>query len=186
MRVPWVDGRQVAERSHRGDPGQPERDRLLARGVGRGSVLFDAAFHGSTGGLKLNKPVVGIGIDRVTGGYWLVASDGGVFAFDAPFDGSAAKFTSMSRSWGSVAGFGRERLSTGGRDGGVFDFDAPFYGSTGGVHSQAGLRRYERQLLRRVLVRGLRRRSVHLQPTEKDAVLRFRSVRALEATDLTS
>ena len=26
--------------------------------------------------------------DRATGGYWLVASDGGVFAFGAPFEGS--------------------------------------------------------------------------------------------------
>jgi hypothetical protein len=26
--------------------------------------------------------------DPATGGYWLVGSDGGVFAFDAPFDGS--------------------------------------------------------------------------------------------------
>jgi hypothetical protein len=26
--------------------------------------------------------------DPATGGYWLVASDGGVFAFDAPFEGS--------------------------------------------------------------------------------------------------
>jgi hypothetical protein len=28
--------------------------------------------------------------DRATGGYWLVASDGGVFTFNAPFYGSAA------------------------------------------------------------------------------------------------
>jgi hypothetical protein len=28
-------------------------------------------------------------IDPATGGYWLVGSDGGIFAFDAPFFGAA-------------------------------------------------------------------------------------------------
>ena len=36
------------------------------------------------GGVKLNKPMVGMAADPATGGYWTVASDGGVFAFDAP------------------------------------------------------------------------------------------------------
>jgi hypothetical protein len=49
----------------------------------------DAAFHGSTGGLSLNKPIVGMSIDPATGGYWLVGSDGGIFAFGAPFFGAA-------------------------------------------------------------------------------------------------
>jgi hypothetical protein len=26
--------------------------------------------------------------DPATGGYWLVASDGGIFSFNAPYDGS--------------------------------------------------------------------------------------------------
>jgi hypothetical protein len=47
-----------------------------------------AAFHGSTGRLRLNAPVVGMAPDAGTGGYWLVGSDGGIFAFDAPFDGA--------------------------------------------------------------------------------------------------
>ena len=34
-------------------------------------------------------PVVGMAVDPATGGYWLVASDGGIFSFgDAPFLGS--------------------------------------------------------------------------------------------------
>jgi hypothetical protein len=49
----------------------------------------DAAFHGSTGSVVLNKPIVGMGVDTQTGGYWLAASDGGLFNFDAPFLGSA-------------------------------------------------------------------------------------------------
>lgn len=48
----------------------------------------DAAFHGSTGGIKLNEPIVAMAADPATGGYWLVAADGGVFSFGAPFDGA--------------------------------------------------------------------------------------------------
>ena len=44
---------------------------------------------GSLGGTHLNAPVVGIAPTRDDKGYWLVASDGGVFAFgDAAFHGS--------------------------------------------------------------------------------------------------
>ena len=47
-----------------------------------------ATCYGSLTGVKLNQPIVGMAVDRATGGYWLVASDGGVFAFNAPFLGS--------------------------------------------------------------------------------------------------
>jgi len=51
----------------------------------------DAVFHGSTGGITLNKPIVGMAATADGGGYWLVAAEGGVFAFgDAPFLGSGA------------------------------------------------------------------------------------------------
>lgn len=36
----------------------------------------------------LNKPVVGMAVNSETGGYYLVASEGGIFAFNAPFLGS--------------------------------------------------------------------------------------------------
>ena len=43
----------------------------------------------STGGMRLNRPVVGMAATATGRGYWLVASDGGVFAFgDAAFAGS--------------------------------------------------------------------------------------------------
>jgi ribosomal protein L24E len=49
----------------------------------------DATFLGSTGNLKLAKPVVGMARARLGDGYWLVASDGGVFSFgSAGFHGS--------------------------------------------------------------------------------------------------
>jgi hypothetical protein len=45
---------------------------------------------GSTGSIALNKPIVGMA--SVTNGYYLVASDGGIFAFPStngpPFLGS--------------------------------------------------------------------------------------------------
>ena len=47
-----------------------------------------APFRGSMGGSPLSSPVLGMASDRSTGGYWLVASDGGVFSFGAPFLGA--------------------------------------------------------------------------------------------------
>lgn len=48
-------------------------------------------FHGSTGNIALNKPIVGGATDVSDyDGYWIVASDGGVFAFNAEFHGSLA------------------------------------------------------------------------------------------------
>ena len=49
----------------------------------------DARFFGSTGALRLTRPIVGMAATPSGHGYWLVASDGGVFAFgNAPFVGS--------------------------------------------------------------------------------------------------
>src|SRR6202044_953105 len=49
----------------------------------------DAAFHGSMGGQRLNKPIVGMASTPDGGGYWLGGSDGGIFSFrGAPYFGS--------------------------------------------------------------------------------------------------
>jgi hypothetical protein len=48
-----------------------------------------APFFGSTGSLRLARPIVGMAATASGSGYWLVASDGGLFAFGAaPFYGS--------------------------------------------------------------------------------------------------
>ena len=53
-----------------------------------------AQFYGSTGSMRLNKPVVGMAATPDGNGYWLVASDGGVFAYgDAGFYGSTGSIT---------------------------------------------------------------------------------------------
>ena len=60
--------------------------------VGSDGGIFtfgSSQFYGSTGNLKLQRPVVGISPTADRNGYWLVASDGGVFAYgDAGFVGS--------------------------------------------------------------------------------------------------
>jgi N-acetylmuramoyl-L-alanine amidase len=79
-------------------------------------------------------PMVGMASDQATGGYWLVASDGGVFSFNAPFYGSAGAIPLVRPVVGAAStpdGGGYWLVAS---DGGVFSFgDARFYGSTGGI-----------------------------------------------------
>ena len=93
-----------------------------------------AGFYGSTGSMRLNKPVVGMAQTPDHRGYWLVASDGGVFSFgDAGFYGSTGSMILNKPIIGmisSVDGHGYWLIAS---DGGVFAFgDVPFYGSAGG------------------------------------------------------
>ena len=54
-----------------------------------GVMAFGAPDYGSMGGTRLNKPIVGMAATPGGHGYWLVASDGGVFSFgSARFYGS--------------------------------------------------------------------------------------------------
>jgi hypothetical protein len=55
-----------------------------------GIFAFNLPFSGSEGGTHLNQPIVGMAAYG-TSGYWMVASDGGIFTFGgAGFYGSGA------------------------------------------------------------------------------------------------
>ena len=109
------------------------RLRLLAGGRRRRGVLLRRALLRLHGGTHLNQPIVGLGVDRATGGYWLVAADGGVFSYDAPFLGS----TGAQHLNQPVVGIMPTSDGTGYRlvaaDGGVFSFGRPFLGSAGSI-----------------------------------------------------
>ena len=124
------------------------------------SVLMEASsplarpFYGSMGGTVLQRPVVGIVPTKDDGGYWLDASDGGVFSFgDTSF-------------YGSIPGLGLHPAGSGlpnslnapivgmvpsnddggyfmvASDGGVFAFgDAKFEGSCPGIGGCSGASR---------------------------------------------
>ncbi len=95
-----------------------------------------AHYYGSTGGIHLNRPIVGMAPTPTGHGYWLVASDGGIFTFgDAKFHGSTGGIH-LNRP---IVGMAPTRSGRGywlvASDGGIFTFgDAKFHGSTGGLH----------------------------------------------------
>ena len=82
---------------------QPQLRRgLPVRGFRRGCLqLRRRRFSGSAGGTPLNAPVVGMADTPSSNGYWLVATDGGIFSYgDAQFYGSTGGIGSTNRSWG--------------------------------------------------------------------------------------
>lgn len=80
-------------------------------------------------GRSLNQPVVGMAADDATGGYWLVASDGGIFAFHATFFGSTGTLTLNQPIVGMEAASSGSGYRFVAADGGVFSFHLPFKGS---------------------------------------------------------
>jgi hypothetical protein len=122
--------------------------------VGSDGGIFSfgtAAFHGSMGGMWLQRPVVGITPTITRGGYWLVASDGGIFSFgDSTFYGSIPGLGLHPAGSGqpnslnapivgmvpTVTRHGYFMVAT---DGGVFAFgDARYEGSCPGIGGCAG------------------------------------------------
>jgi hypothetical protein len=95
----------------------------------------DADFYGSTGGMTLNKPIVGMASTPDGQGYWLVASDGGIFAVgDADFYGSTGGMTLNKPIVGMATTPDGQGYWLVASDGGIFAVgDADFYGSTGGM-----------------------------------------------------
>jgi hypothetical protein len=94
--------------------------------------LGSPAFYG----IHLSRPVVGMAATPTGRGYWLVASDGGIFSFgDASFYGSTGAIHLNQPIVGMAStptGRGYWLVAS---DGGIFSFgDAAFYGSTGAIH----------------------------------------------------
>jgi hypothetical protein len=111
------------------------RGLYLVSSTGKVYVLLgDGTFAGDASGLALNAPVIGMAIDPQTSGYWLLAKDGGVFSFNAPFYGSTGNIRLNQPVVGMTAtrdGGGYWFVAS---DGGIFSFgNANFYGSTGSL-----------------------------------------------------
>jgi hypothetical protein len=95
----------------------------------------DAGNFGPAGGLTLNAPPVGMAPTHDGQGYWIVASDGGIFNYgNAGFLGSAGALPLNKPIVGMAAtpdGGGYWLVAS---DGGIFSYgDAQFYGSTGSI-----------------------------------------------------
>jgi hypothetical protein len=87
-------------------------------------------------GMKLAKPIVGMAATPDGLGYWLVATDGGVFSYgDAEFYGSTGAIhlnQPIVDMEATPDGLGYWLVAS---DGGVFSYgDAEFFGSTGAIH----------------------------------------------------
>ncbi|HEY1651734.1 MAG TPA: fibronectin type III domain-containing protein [Acidimicrobiales bacterium] len=132
-------------------PPAPQHGYWLVGSDGGIFTFGSAQFHGSTGSLQLQRPVVGIVPTQSRNGYWLDASDGGIFAFgDAGFYGSIPGLGLHPSGSGlpnslnapivgmvpSTDGGGYFMVSS---DGGVFAFgDARFAGSCPGIGGCSG------------------------------------------------
>ncbi len=81
--------------------------------------------------MRLNQPIVGMSRHADGNGYWLVASDGGIFAFHAPFYGSTGAIHLNQPITGMAAAPTGSGYTMVAADGGLFRFGAnsPFYGS---------------------------------------------------------
>ena len=98
-------------------------------------VAFGSTGVGANAVPDANAPVVGLAATPDGGGYWLVASDGGIFSYgDARFSGSVGSLRLNAPVVGLAAtpdGGGYWMVA---RDGGIFSFgDAGFFGSAGSL-----------------------------------------------------
>jgi hypothetical protein len=116
----------------------PLRGYRLVTSAGQVSSVGDpctpTGFEGQVSG-PLARPVVGVAATPSGGGYWLVASDGGIFTYgDARFLGSTGAIALNQPIVGMAATPDGQGYWLVARDGGIFSFgDARFLGSTGAI-----------------------------------------------------
>jgi hypothetical protein len=127
---------QYTAGSYDGDYSCPaQHGYYLVAGDGGIFPFGDATGYGSTGNVRLNKPVVGMATTPKADGYWVVAGDGGIFTF-----GNAIGYGSTGGIHLNKPVVAMVPTATGkgywlvASDGGIFPFgDAAGYGSTGGI-----------------------------------------------------
>ncbi len=112
-----------------------DRQRVRPLGVAATDVVavFGSRSFGSPAELALRFPLVGLAPTPTGNGYWLVAADGGIFAYgDAVFFGSTGNLTLNQPIVGMAAHPAGKGYWFVAADGGIFAFgDARFFGSTG-------------------------------------------------------
>jgi hypothetical protein len=109
-----------------------EQDGLIS-GFGNDEFLD---YLGDLSTVALNQPIVGMAQTADGAGYWMVAADGGIFAFgDAGFYGYTGNLHLSQPIVGMAATADGKGYWLVAADGGIFAFgDALFHGSTGGMH----------------------------------------------------
>ncbi|MGH9081229.1 MAG: hypothetical protein ACRDYE_14355, partial [Acidimicrobiales bacterium] len=131
-----IDEIRVITAGTNGEPVFDQTRQHYAEDAADGGIFtFGRPFFGSMGGSHLNAPIVGGSEACGTPGYWMVASDGGIFSFGgASFEGSTGSFRLNRPVVGMAStadGLGYWLVAS---DGGIFTFgDAAFYGSTGAL-----------------------------------------------------
>jgi Bacterial Ig-like domain (group 1) len=95
-----------------------------------------AASVATSGAGPLNKPIMGMAATPDGKGYWLVASDGGIFSYgDATFYGSTGAIHLNQPVVGMAASLDGKGYWLAASDGGIFNYgDATFDGSAGAIH----------------------------------------------------
>ena len=108
---------------------------LVADGSGAVSTFSGSGTATAPALTNLNQPIVGIAATPDGAGYWLVAADGGIFAYgDAQFHGSTGGLRLSQPIVGMAPTLNGDGYWLVAADGGIFAFgDAQFYGSLGNV-----------------------------------------------------
>ena len=117
---------------------------VAAAAVTHDSEVFafgSATFHGSSESLALSHPIVAMATTADGKGYWEVASDGGIFSFNAPYYGSLAGWPIAQPVVGLTATPSGKGYWVVTGDGGVYPFgDAKGYGALSGLRLNAPIK----------------------------------------------